>query len=287
MDKKLNLILEEIISDFRDIKEVAAISFAGSSTAKRNDNLSDIDIDIFTYSDIPIEIREKIVSKHASYKEVGNDYWGQGDEFILRYNNIPIDIAYTYSDIPIEIREKIVSKHASYKEVGNDYWGQGDEFILRYNNIPIDIAYFEMSWIEDVINNILVKHNASIGYSTCFWHNIKNSNIIFDREGRLSKLKEITKCRYPSKLKENIIEKNYPLLKNNISSYYNQISKAIKRRDLNSINHRLSGFLASYFDIIFAINEIPHPGEKRLINIIKNTCDKIPRNFEKDINNII
>ncbi|WP_278599527.1 DUF4037 domain-containing protein [Clostridium tertium] len=240
MDKKLNLILEEIISDFRDIKEVAAISFAGSSTAKRNDNLSDIDIDIFTYSDIPIEIREKIVSKYASYKEVGNDYWGQGDEFIL-----------------------------------------------RYNNIPIDIAYFEMSWIEDVINNILVKHNASIGYSTCFWHNIKNSNIIFDREGRLSKLKESTKCRYPSKLKENIIEKNYPLLKNNISSYYNQISKAIKRRDLNSINHRLSGFLASYFDIIFAINEIPHPGEKRLINIIKNTCDKIPRNFEEDINNIL
>lgn len=122
MDKKLNLILEEIISDFRDIKEVAAISFAGSSTAKRNDNLSDIDIDIFTYSDIPIEIREKIVSKHASYKEVGNDYWGQGDEFIL-----------------------------------------------RYNNIPIDIAYFGMAWIEDVINNILVKNNASVGYSTCFY----------------------------------------------------------------------------------------------------------------------
>lgn len=61
MDKKLNLILEEIISDFRDIKEVAAISFAGSSTAKRNDNLSDIDIDIFTYSDIPIEVCKYVI----------------------------------------------------------------------------------------------------------------------------------------------------------------------------------------------------------------------------------
>ncbi|WP_195262479.1 DUF4037 domain-containing protein [Clostridium sp. 1001275B_160808_H3] len=239
MNKELELILEEIISDFKDIKEVAAISFAGSSTSQRNDNLSDIDIDIFTYSDIPIEIREKIISKYASYKEVGNDYWGQGDELIL-----------------------------------------------RDTNTPIDIAYFGLSWIEDVINGILVNHNASIGYSTCFWHNVKKSNIIFDRDGKLTKLKESTKCKYPRRLKENIIELNYPLLKRNISSYYNQISKAIKREDLNSINHRLSGFLASYFDIIFAINEIPHPGEKRLINIIKNTCDKIPRNFEEDINNI-
>lgn len=240
MNKDISLILEEIINDFKDIKEVAAISFAGSSTSKRNDNLSDIDIDIFTYSDIPIEIREKIVSKYANYKEVGNDYWGQGDEFIL-----------------------------------------------KDTNTPIDIAYFGMSWIEDVIDNILIKFNASTGYSTCFWHNIKNSNIIFDREGRLTKLKEITNCSYPIKLKENIIEKNYPLLKRNISSYYNQISKAINRGDLNSINHRLTGFLASYFDIIFAINEIPHPGEKRLINIIKNTCTKIPRSFEADINKIL
>ncbi|MDI9218710.1 DUF4037 domain-containing protein [Clostridium tertium] len=240
MDKKLNLILEEIISDFRDIKEVAAISFAGSSTAKRNDNLSDIDIDVFTYSDIPIEIRENIVSKYADYKEVGNDYWGQGDEFIL-----------------------------------------------RDTNTPIDIAYFSIDWIEDVINNILIKQNASVGYSTCFWHNVKNSNIIFEREGRLTQLKKITNCKYPTRLKKNIIEKNYPLLKRNISSYYNQISKAINRGDLNSINHRLSGFLASYFDIIFAINEVPHPGEKRLVNIVKNTCSKIPKNFEVDINNAL
>lgn len=240
MDKELNLILEEIINDFKDIKEVAAISFAGSSTSERNDSLSDIDIDVFTYSDVPIEVREKIVSKYAKYKEVGNDYWGQGDEFVL-----------------------------------------------RYKNTPIDIAYFGMSWIEDIIDNILVKHNASVGYSTCFWHNVKNSDIIFDREGRLTKLKELTKCSYPKELKENIIKKNYPLLKRNISSYYNQISKAINREDLNSINHRVSGFLASYFDIIFAINEIPHPGEKRLINIVKNTCNKIPRNFEDDINNIL
>lgn len=240
MDKELELILEELIKDFKNMKEVAAISFAGSSTSKRNDSLSDIDIDIFTYSDISVELREKIISKYAEYKEVGNDYWGQGDEFIL-----------------------------------------------KNKNIPIDIAYFGISWIEDIVNNILANYNASVGYSTCFWYNIKNSDIIFDREGRFAKLKEISNCKYPVKLKKNIIEKNYPLLKNNISSYYNQISKAISRSDINSINHRLAGFMASYFDIIFAINEIPHPGEKRLINIIKNTCTKIPKNFEEDINNIL
>ncbi len=240
MDKELELILEKLINDFKDIKEVAAISFAGSSTSKRNDTLSDIDIDIFTYSDISVELRGKIISRYAEYKEVGNDYWGQGDEFIL-----------------------------------------------KNKNIPIDIAYFGIEWIEEVLNNILVNHNASVGYSTCFWYNVKNSEITFDREGRFAKLKEIANCQYPVRLKKNIIKKNYPLLKKNISSYYNQISKAINRNDINSINHRLAGFMASYFDIIFAVNETPHPGEKRLINIIKNKCTKIPKNFDEDINNIL
>lgn len=240
MEKELDLILQEIVNDFKSIEAIAGISFAGSSTSKRDDKLSDVDIDIFTYSDIPVELREKIISKYAGYKEVGNDYWGQGDEFIL-----------------------------------------------RDKNIPIDIAYFGIDWIEDTIENILVKYNAATGYTTCFWHNIKNAKIIFDREGRLNKLKDMANTNYPKELKENIIKKNYPLLKKNISSYYNQISKAVSRGDLNSINHRLAGFLASYFDIIFAINEMPHPGEKRLVNIIKNSCTKIPMNFEVDINNTL
>ena len=96
------------------------------------------------------------------------------------------------------------------------------------------------------------------------------------------------KCNiaYPEKLKINIMKKNYPILRKSFSSYYNQIAKALMRNDLVSINHRLAAFLASYFDILFAINEIPHPGEKKLIDIVENQCNIKPENFKENLNNL-
>ena len=67
------------------------------------------------------------------------------------------------------------------------------------------------------------------------------------------------------------------------ASYYEQIEKAIKRSDIVSINHRISAFLASYFDVIFAVNSLLHPGEKRLIKFALNNCKQLPENFEKNI----
>ena len=36
--------------------------------------------------------------------------------------------------------------------------------------------------------------------------------------------------------------------------------------------------------VIFAFNEIPHPGEKKLIKISKEKCTVLPKDFEKNIN---
>ena len=96
------------------------------------------------------------------------------------------------------------------------------------------------------------------------------------------------KCNtaYPEKLKSNTMKKNYPILRRSFSSYYNQIAKALMRNDLVSVNHRLAAFLASYFDILFAINEIPHPGEKKLMDIVENQCNIKPENFKENLNNL-
>lgn len=41
--------------------------------------------------------------------------------------------------------------------------------------------------------------------------------------------------------------------------------------------------MASYFDIIFALNELLHPGEKKLINYALKNCKILPENFESNI----
>ena len=70
-------------------------------------------------------------------------------------------------------------------------------------------------------------------------------------------------------------------------SYYYQIEKALKRGDFINVNHRVAALFASYFDIIFAINEMPHPGEKKLLQIIKNNDLKVPIDMDTNINNIL
>ena len=72
-----------------------------------------------------------------------------------------------------------------------------------------------------------------------------------------------------------------------VISHDKQIMKSIYRKDLINLNNRISAFLASYFDVIFAINELPNPGEKRIMAICLNKCKVLPEGFEKNINGLI
>ena len=68
------------------------------------------------------------------------------------------------------------------------------------------------------------------------------------------------------------------------SCYLAQMKAAIARDDLISLNHRVAVWIASYSDILFAVNRRYHPGEKRLLKYMQglpslpeNTLEDIPR----------
>lgn len=91
---------------------------------------------------------------------------------------------------------------------------------------------------------------------------------------------------YPKQLKENIMGKNMKLLSDAIPAYKFQIAKAVERNDLVSVSHRTTAFMESYFDIIWAMNELTHPGEKRLVSLCKKQCKILPADFEENINQL-
>ncbi len=206
---------------------------------------------------------------------------------IDHYSDIDL---YIFSDglVPLKTRENIVKLFgASKANLGLTFWGNGDEWIHKETGIEIDLIYWNKNWIEDQLSNLLDKYQASVGYSTSFWHTIQNSHILYDRTGWFAKFQSRYKIPYPPELKEAIILKNYPLLKDIIPSYYNQIKKAIERSDLISVNHRVAVFLASYFDIIFALNEITNPGEKKIIPFVYQNCSKIPDSLDLEIEKLL
>lgn len=193
---------------------------------------------------------------------------------------------YVDRELHADIREKIAIEMSDRYEIDNQFWEPGDELIDRETGWGIDIMYREPEWIEVQLDRLLLEHQASVGYSTCFWWNVLTSEILYDRDGWFEKLQETADRPYPEPLRQAIIAKNYPILRDNLSSFHHQLASAISRQDSISIVHRTAALLGSYFDIIFAVNCIPHPGEKRLVELAKNLCSKLPKDFEWQIESV-
>lgn len=192
---------------------------------------------------------------------------------------------YCTGDVSEEVRRQILENYCSHMEIGNHFWEYEDNCVLN-NGIDIDILYRNLDGFCDGVAAVVEKYQAGNGYTTCMWHNLRNCKIIYDRDGRLKKAKERFDVPYPEQLKDNIIERNFNLLEKSMPAYKYQILKAAGRRDIVSISHRTAAFMESYFDIIFAMNELTHPGEKRLVQLCKKNCKILPNNFEENINRL-
>ena len=130
------------------------------------------------------------------------------------------------------------------------------------------------------------EHNAYNGYTTCMWHNLLHSRILCDKNGKLESLQNKYRIPYPDGLRDNIMNKNFRLLTGNLPSYDVQIKKALARKDVVSVNHRTAAFLESYFDIIFAMNKLTHPGEKRMVRYAKEQTEILPADFEENLDKL-
>ncbi len=231
---------------------------------------------------------QKIIEKYKSFSEVVAIAIGGSGANKTSDNLSDIDVyVFVEKDIPVRLREDFIKNLSSKYEVGGEYFGAGDEFFVDELNQQLDVMYWNKYWFNEVVENTWIKHYPSNGYSTAFLFTLNNFQIIYDKENWLTSLQQSIRTTYPQELKNNIIKRNMMLLQDKpFASYYEQIEKAIKRNDLISINHRISAFLASYFDVIFAVNELLHPGEKRLIQYAKNNCNVLPINFEEDISQL-
>ena len=182
-------------------------------------------------------------------------------------------------------RRNILEKYCKYMEIGNSFWELEDDVTLK-DGIDMDIIYRNMQDFENMVSSVVIDCISWNGYTTCMWHNLITSKIVLDKNGKLNALQEKYRIPYPKKLKENIISNNLKLLSGMLPSFDMQIKKAETRGDLVSVNHRVTEFLVSYFDIIFALNEMTHPGEKRMQSICSKECRILPKHFDENLNRL-
>jgi hypothetical protein len=197
---------------------------------------------------------------------------------------------YVYSENPIPIESRVMVANARSRQaaVDNRFWEDGDEWIESASGVAVDVTFRTVRWIEEQLDRVLVKYEPSTGFSTCFWYNVLYSNILFDRDGWFEQFQRRAQQPYPEPLRRAIIAKNHPVLRDLLlSAYLHQLKKAIQRADLVSVNHRVAALLASYFDVLFAINRLPHPGEKRLVDLAEERCEKLPVGMRDDVQNLL
>ena len=192
---------------------------------------------------------------------------------------------YITDNIDENTRRRILEKYCGYMEIGNSFWELEDDVTLK-NGIDMDIIYRNMDNFEKMVSSVVIDCVPWNGYTTCMWHNLITSQIVLDKNSKLNKLQEKYRIPYPKKLKENIISNNLKLLSGMLPSFDMQIKKAENRGDLVSVNHRVAEFLASYFDIIFAMNEMTHPGEKKMQSICSKECKILPNRFDQNLNRL-
>lgn len=195
---------------------------------------------------------------------------------------------FTTRDLALSTRASFLEQRpASRANLGLTYWDSGDEWVDSATDREVDTIFWDSGWIQGFVERVLGQCVPSMGYSTCHWHTMKHLQIQFDRNGWLNAFHSRCQAPYPEQLRSAIISRNHPLIRRILPSYYHQIEKALHRGDRVSVNHRVSALLASYFDILFALNRQTNPGEKRLLQIAKISCALLPPNMERHVHAVL
>ncbi|MGZ4813866.1 MAG: hypothetical protein ACXVZV_00550 [Terriglobales bacterium] len=238
-------------------------------------------------ADTALDLAQRLANRYAEIREVEAVAIAGSRMSTFVDTRSDVDL-YVYSSAPVPLERRAeVARGAKQAEIGNSFWESGDEWIDPETGISVDVMFRTTPWMEEQLDRVLRRHEASVGYSTCFWYNVGNSRALFDRVRWFEAIQERANAPYPPELKRAIVAKNFPILRRNMSSYRHQIELALEREDAVSVNHRVTALVASYFDILFAVNEQPHPGEKRLVQFAEELCRKLPRDMEERVRAVV
>lgn len=181
-------------------------------------------------------------------------------------------IVFARGEVDIATRRRLAERYDPEPEINNPYWGPGDYWFA--GDAAYDVYVFDPDWFEDEVRNSVTEHLPKEGYSTCFWFTARHMSLLYDRAGWAGRIQRMADVPYPAALRDAIIARNLRPMAAMHTSYRNQIASALRRDDWVSVGHRTTAFLACAFDILFAIAEMPHPGEKRQIAWLTGKIDE-------------
>lgn len=231
------------------------------------------------------QVADAVAAHYAALPDVRAVTLGGSRTAALHAADSDLDL-YVYADppVPLSTRAAITAAFArpGTAEVGNAFWEPGDEWQDARTGLWVDVMFRTPAWIKAQLDRVINRHEASVGYTTCFWHNVRYAVSLQDCDAWFARLQSEARRPYPEPLRKAIVAKNHPILRATRSSFLHQMETAVRRQDPVSVQHRMVALLAGYFDILFAVNRRTHPGEKRLLQHAA-ACPRVPDGMERDV----
>ena len=226
---------------------------------------------------------QDIFNEYARFPQVHGMTIG-GSRAVKRNDGFSDYDVYVYCTEPVPTQQRcaVLEKYCGSMALDNRYREHEDVCIME-DGTELNIVYRNLEEFLAGIDRVMTRYEVSDGCTTGMWHNLISGRIAYDKGGLLGAAKEKYQMPYPQELKNNIISHHMNLIKYGMPSFMAQIGKAMKRGDMVNINQSVNRFLSSYFDILFALNEKPHPGEKRLVQVSMEECSILPARFELNI----
>ena len=195
---------------------------------------------------------------------------------------------YLYLTAPLALaaRQRDADRLLRYVEMNNHFWETEDDGQLE-DGSEIRLIYRPLDEFEHNLSAIVERHQANMGMTTCLWYNLVHAKVLFDRTGAYAALHKRFDVPYPAGLKQAVLQRNHGLLRRHMPAFIFQMRKAVSRQDRVALNQVMAKYLACYFDILFAINEQLHPGEKKLVPYVEARCTWIPEDFASTIDRVL
>jgi predicted nucleotidyltransferase len=148
-------------------------------------------------------------------------------------------------------------------------WGLEDHLAL--DGWSIELIYVHLDEIQEQVERAYGEGLDSEAFTTSFLYTVALGRPLYDAAGALEAMRERLLGEFPEATFRVILEHRSPLLQVLI----NQIRRAQRRHDLLSVQQKRASFQAIYFNLLFTLNRVYHPGEKRLL-IHSERCALLP-----------
>ncbi len=151
-------------------------------------------------------------------------------------------------------------------------WGLEDH--LRIGGRAIELIYVELDELQAQIDQAYGPGLNGEGYTTAMLYVLAEGHIVHDPSGVATAPRARLWAEFPAPTRRLLLQHNPDLLR----IYFKHLQLAQRRGDLLSVQHRRYTVQMVYFNLLFALNELYHPGEKRLL-IHGERCPLRPPNL--------